>query len=104
MDVNGNILLSADLLGEALVIGVPVGKDDSSNVVDVPTELGEARLELRAIAGSTGIDQDDAVVLCHEAPVDEGRPHAENAAGDLGEVLWHAPTLTSQRVPVCGGK
>jgi len=50
MDVNGKILLSADLLGEALVIGVTVGEDDRSDVVEVPTELGEA--PARAASGS----------------------------------------------------
>jgi len=84
MDVNGKILLSADLLGEALVIGVTVGEDDRSDVVEVPTELGEARLELRAVAGSTSIDQDDGVVLCHEVPANELGRHAHDAGATSG--------------------
>jgi len=93
VDMDGDPLLSAQLLGEPLVVGVAVSEHDRADVVEAPTELGESGLELRPVPGGAGVHEDHAVVIPHEVPVDERSAHAQDAVGYLGERLGHGGTL-----------
>jgi Domain of unknown function (DUF1905) len=95
--MDGDSLLSAQPLGEPLVVGVAVSEHDPANVVEAPTELGESGLELRPVPGGAGVHEDHAIVVGHEVPVDERSAHAQDAVGYLGELLGHGGTLLTSR-------
>ena len=53
------------------MIDVCVRQQDGAQVVDAEPELSQRREHIVAVAGESGVDQHDTVLVCDDRPVDQ---------------------------------
>jgi hypothetical protein len=75
-----------ETIGEADVIGIAMGEDDSADVVERASHRPELGDELSPVTGQTGVDNGDLPRFLHEIDVDEVGTDAMEEGGKLH--LW----------------
>ncbi len=73
VDEDRDATFAAESLGEADVVGVPVGQDDRPHVVERATHRGQLGRQVAPEAGQAGVDDRDLAALFDEVAVDEAR-------------------------------
>ncbi len=81
--------------GRTEVVDVGMGQQDRAEVVDAEAELPQRVQHLVAAAGEPGVDQQDAVAVGDQRPVDEVGVGEVDAVGDGAQGRCHAASLCS---------
>ena len=83
VDRHREAALGPGALGEADVVGVPVGQDDGPDVVQGATHRRQLGQQVRPVAGHPRVDDRDAAGLLEEVHIDQARAESTDPVGDL---------------------